>query len=429
MLMVDLSTEIAGVRLKNPLIVGAGPSTKSFRAVAECVKAGFGAVVVRSLHRQHLSDPVLPLREFWRVYSSGKNYLKSVYSFQSTGALAKRWNENIASFSGASSQAVLEGYAEEVRKIKNFAREYDCAVIASIGWCGSNLSDEEVWKTEAKIVTEAGADAIQLHTGPSPATEPGRYMSFDYKKYLEMPIIATKKVSALPVFAKIPVDCCDTVALAGIAQMAGADGVVPVTRWASISIDVERAGAPALRGPGFGGPWSVPIMNGLTFRMRNPKLPIGYGFSGLLAGFPNAVPVTVPIIPSGGVRYGADVIGYIMAGANAAEICAQVILEGVGVAGRIEKEIRDWMRRKGHNKISEFQGTLKLMDFGIAMDEAEWLPRVDNNLCTACEKCVVTCPNAAISLKKNIAIIDEILCEGCRTCYYVCPTDAIVIDE
>lgn len=427
--MVDLSTEIAGIKLKNPLIVGAGPSTKSFRAASECIKAGFGAVVVRSLHRQHLSDPIVPLREFWQVYSSGKNYLKSFYSFQSTGALAKRWYENVASFAGDSPETVLDSYAEEVRRIKKFARDYDCAVIASIGWCGSNLSDEEVWKTEAKLVTEAGADAIQLHTGPSPATEPGRYMSLDHNKYLEMPIITTKNVSKLPVFAKIPVDCCDTVALAGLAQIAGANGVVPVTRWTSISVDVDREKKPALRGPGYGGPWSVPIMNGLIFRMRNPGLPIGYGFSGLLDGFPNAVPVTVPVIPSGGVRYGADVIGYIMAGANAAEICAQVILEGVNAAGRIEKEIREWMQRKGHKSISEFQGTLKLMDFGISMDEAEWLPRVDMDLCTACEKCILSCPNAAISLKTNVAHIDETRCEGCRTCYFICPTDAIAIDK
>jgi dihydroorotate dehydrogenase/Pyruvate/2-oxoacid:ferredoxin oxidoreductase delta subunit len=426
--MVELSTQVAGVKLKNPLVVGAGPNTKSFRAVSECIKAGFGAVVVRSLHRQHLSDPVVPLREFWNVYCTGKNYLKAAYSFQSTGGLDKQWRENIASFAGSSPEALLEGYAEEVLKIKNFSREFDCAVIASIGWCGSNLSDEDVWKTEAKLVTEAGVDAIQLHTGPSPATEPGRYMSFNHKKYLEMPIKAVKKVSGLPVFAKIPVDCCDTVGLAGIAQTAGADGIVPVTRWTSISVDVEAEKKPALRGPGYGGPWSVPIMNGLIYRMRNPSLPIGYGFSGLLEGFPGAVPVTVPVIPSGGVRHGSDVIGYLMAGANAAEICAQAILEGVGVAGRIEKEIRNWMERKGYRGLSEFQGTLKLMDFGIVTDESEWLPKIDEDRCTACEKCVVACPNGAVSLKNSIAVIDEPRCEGCRTCYYVCPTDAIAIN-
>jgi len=427
--MIDLTVEISGLKLKNPIIAAAGPNTKNFPTVLDCMKGGFGAVVVRSLHIQHLNQRRLPSRGFWHIYGPTKNFTENLYSFQSTGAPAQRLNPKVAlGFGGAARIPSVEEWAEEVRKMTQAAKGYDCAVIASIGWCGSNLSSEEVWKAEAKAMTEAGVDAIQLHTGPSPATEPGRYMMKEPKKYLEMPIKVTKEITELPIFAKIPVDCCDTIAMAGIAQKSGADGVVPVTRWVSIPIDIDREKDPVWRGPGIGGPWSVPIMNGLIFRMRNANRPITYVYQGSSEEFSDAIPVTVPIIPSGGIRFGADVVGYLIAGANAAEMCAHVILEGVAVAERIEKEIRSWMGRKGYQKIGDFQGTLKLLEHAQVKDIPQWVPVVDEGLCNACEKCIKACPNQAITLSK-IAKIDKDYCEGCRTCYYVCPQEAISLKD
>ena len=274
-------------------------------------------------------------------------------------------------------------------------------------------------------MTAAGVDAIQLHTAPSPATEPGRYITMEPKKYLEMPIKAVKKSTRLPVFAKIPVDCCDTIGSAVVAQKAGADGVVPVTRWSSITINTENEKDPVWRGPGIGGPWSVPIMNGLIFRMRNAKQPISYIFQDSSEQFLDSVSVDVPIIPSGGVRSVSDVIGYLIAGANAAEICAQVIVEGTGVAKRIEKEINEWMERKGYHSVREFQGSLKLLEHDEAKNIPQWIPSVNPDTCNACKRCVKACPNGAIKMLENVARIDLDYCEGCRTCYYICPTEAI----
>jgi ferredoxin len=135
----------------------------------------------------------------------------------------------------------------------------------------------------------------------------------------------------------------------------------------------------------------------------------------------------VPIIPSGGVRSGDDILGYIAAGANAAELCAQGILEGPGVARRIEKEIRTWMTDNGVRKLSELQGLLQLLKHEEAKNVPQWLPAADKELCNACKRCIQACPNGAISLLDNSALIDEEYCEGCRTCYYVCPTGAITL--
>jgi dihydroorotate dehydrogenase/Pyruvate/2-oxoacid:ferredoxin oxidoreductase delta subunit len=428
--MIDLSTEFAGLKFKNPLIVGAGPNTKSFPNAIQCMQAGFGGIVVRSLHMQFPGQQLLPVREFWNVYGDTKKIRKGFYSLQSTAAPVQRLNPKAPlGWGGASRIPSLDEWAGEVRKITEAAKKYDCVVIASIGWCGSNLSTEELWKAEAQSMTAAGVDAIQLHTAPSPATEPGRYISMDPEKYLAAPIQAVKKGTGLPVFAKIPVDCCDSIGAAVTAQKAGADAVVPVTRWSSITIDTENEKDPVWRGPGIGGPWSVPIMNGLIFRMRNANQPISYVFQGSSEQFLSTASVDVPIIPSGGVRSGSDVIGYLIAGANASEICAQVILEGAGVAKRIEKEIQAWMQRKGYRSIGEFQGSLRLLKHDEAKNIPQWIPTVDAATCNACKRCVKACPNSAIQMHEDLACIDLDYCEGCRTCYYVCPTGAISLGQ
>lgn len=428
--MADLSVSMCGMTLKNPLIVGAGPNTKNTTTALNCMKAGFGGIVVRSLHMQHADDVKTSTREMYRVYGNTKDFTKHLYSFQSTGAPVRKMRPDIPlGWGGATTVPTLEQWTEEVAKIVRAAKDYDCKIIASLGWCGSNLTDESLWTTEAAAMEKAGVDAVELHTGPSPATEPGRYMSMDSDHYLAMPIRAARKGTKLPIFAKIPVDCCDAVGMAQVAEKAGASGVVPVTRWSTISVDVENETAPEWRGPGMGGPWSVPIMNGLIFRMRHADRPITYLFSREQGKFPKGGPVTIPIVPSGGVRTGADVIQYLMMGGDAAQLCAQVILEGVQVAGRIDKEMRDWMDRKGYKTVADFRGKVNLLQPNQAKGIPQWLPIIDKEKCTGCQRCVKACPNVALSLQDKKAKLDERFCEGCRTCYYVCPVNAITLGE
>ena len=45
--------------------------------------------------------------------------------------------------------------------------------------------------------------------------------------------------------------------------------------------------------------------------------------------------------------------------------------------------------------------------------------------CIACGLCVRNCPNQAIFLKDNVAVIDYTKCNGCGTCVSKCPKKAI----
>lgn len=59
------------------------------------------------------------------------------------------------------------------------------------------------------------------------------------------------------------------------------------------------------------------------------------------------------------------------------------------------------------------------------------------NLCTGCNKCVLTCPTVAISMRprrpeepgpgKNIAVVQDDICYNAQNCMELCPDDAIVM--
>ncbi len=50
---------------------------------------------------------------------------------------------------------------------------------------------------------------------------------------------------------------------------------------------------------------------------------------------------------------------------------------------------------------------------------------VDRDKCTGCGSCSNVCPQGAISIEDNLAVINEGLCVGCGACASVCPTGAI----
>ncbi|MBI1969211.1 dihydroorotate oxidase [Candidatus Woesearchaeota archaeon] len=70
----------------------------------------------------------------------------------------------------------------------------------------------------------------------------------------------------------------------------------------------------------------------------------------------------IQIIGCGGVKTGIDAFEHILAGASAVQIATALVQEGPGCFARIEEELKEFMERKGYEKIEDFRGRLKVMD-------------------------------------------------------------------
>jgi uncharacterized Fe-S center protein len=52
-------------------------------------------------------------------------------------------------------------------------------------------------------------------------------------------------------------------------------------------------------------------------------------------------------------------------------------------------------------------------------------PRIEVSKCTGCGQCIIWCPENAISMNGNVAVINEKTCIGCGECLTVCHFDAV----
>ena len=81
------------------------------------------------------------------------------------------------------------------------------------------------------------------------------------------------------------------------------------------------------------------------------------------------------------------------------------------------RTVQNWGQNPAVNQISP----RSIQNWG----QQERFPIVDKNKCNGCGECVNQCPNGAISLKDDKAVINLIKCQNCRICEDICPVNAI----
>ena len=134
--MKDLSIEFLGVKFPNPFCLSSSPVGNCYEMCAKAYEAGWGGVVFKTIGPKHyLIDEVSP--RFDALAKEGEPFV----GFKNMEQIAEHpLEENLA----------------DLRRLKqNYP---DKVLIASI--MGSN---EEDWRELARLVTEAGADMIELN--------------------------------------------------------------------------------------------------------------------------------------------------------------------------------------------------------------------------------------------------------------------------
>jgi dihydroorotate dehydrogenase (NAD+) catalytic subunit len=387
---IDLSTELAGVRLKNPIIVSSGPHGRDGKTIKKISNYGPSAIVTKTIVGPKPAPNPLP-------------------------CLAKV-NRGLLNCSLASGISAERWFKQEFK----IAKQGKAKVVA-------NLMGPTPKKTAELAINaqNSGADFIEIGVpGACPHSPEILTAMFPDRQYskttsnnpewmLEM-LKAVKEVVDVPVIVKLG-HVVPAIEFAKAAEKNGANAISASDSWGpALAIDI-RNGQPLLGGPrGVGGFSGLPIKP-LALRI---VLDIAQN-------------VEIPVVGIGGVFTWRDAVEYFMAGAKCVQLCTAGSIEGPKVYSRIIKGLKNWLIERNLCNFEEIIG-LTLKKIEQRKNEKKQIiltpipPLVDKDKCNACKLCENCCVYGAIEVK-DIAEVDDEKCYGCGLCATVCPRAAITL--
>ncbi len=302
----DLSVDLCGVRLPNPLVLASGILGTTAPLLERVARCGAGAVTTKSIgpapRAGHRNPTVLD------------------------------WGPGLINAVGLANPGVEEAVSM-VAETKARLRPLGVALIASIF-----AETAEGFADVARRVCAAGPDLLEVNIScPNVAAEFGRPFALDPVAAAEV-TGAVRAVCDRPLLVKLSPNVNDIVAIGRAAVNAGADGLTAInTVGPGMVIDVETG-------------W--PILANRTGGVSGPAIrPIAvrcvYDLSAALG---------CPILGVGGVRAGRDVVEMLMAGATAVGVGSAVIDCGPERFGILRDELAAFMARRGYVAPANLRG-------------------------------------------------------------------------
>lgn len=385
----------------NPFVIASSPATRGADNVIKSSACRPGAITMRNFGHGMGGGGFF--------YPSFDAVIKGQPAFHSH-AVGRQCPDKISS---------LDEYCEEVKKARRDMYP-ETKLWASVG----HYHDIEKypdwknrWKTEAREVVNAGADAIELHFNtPGVATASDR--QFNYYQLIETCTKMIKEtVPGVPVMVKLAIEDIDCLTSIRRAIAAGADAVGPTARWKAFYFDLDWQTTATRPGAGYGGTQANPLV---CFEVADAR----------------SRGITIPMYAGGGVFSYDQALRYIMAGSDMVQLGALACSGGIKQCERVMRQCSDWMDKNGYSSVKELKGeALKLfnMDEGFAKErqnklgEAYRLRLVDQDKCIGCGRCEDVCWYKGIKLDGRKAQKTE-NCIGCGYCFQVCPTKALEVD-
>lgn len=307
---MSLTTTFLGLTLRSPVIVASGPASHDVNQVRLAEEQGAGAIVLKTAcsdkyeHMRFWPRPRYKLLD-WDKQISGRSKVFSLYSYEQ-------------GYSGT-----LEDYWQFIKVSKQHAK---IPIIGSIF-----ADDAKDWADMAMQVEQSGADAVELDI-----SSPHRPGSLEFETTFVAAIKAVRRMVKFPVLVKLA-STPDLVHQCVVAEECGASALTLCNRIRGFDVDVETQ-RPILHGyfAGIGGPWAKYY----TFRHVAEA----------------AQAIKIPISGTGGTMSGEDVIKYVLIGATTVQILSVIMVNGWESIDHINKEIEEYMMRKGLKSLDQIKG-------------------------------------------------------------------------
>lgn len=457
--MVDLATTYGSLQLKNPLIVGAGSTTHTPEICGKAAQAGWAAVVLKTNWADECRGKIELLKEMRPQYALADT--AGIWKFRPKppkksdplyrgGKKRGRIPPDYAMLVGvpitregapampATYFMGRQAYPEYIRRTKQWCRDYDCKVIASIyAWT------EQGWQDHCDMVNESDADAVELNLGCAytgtihPQT--GQWRGEGCGMYPDLAAKWTKfckeRIKKIPVLTKLPPHCPDLMASAMACQKNGSEGI----QYADGDIFRHYPIRPIMLDPETVQVGLFPGLPWATVSIGRTALPYILGGITLM----KTRGITIDISGCSGVRDPLDIARYLMCGATSVQACTSTMVEGVGVGREYLSDFTTWMKRKGYKSVMDIVGLVLKDPNKLRADPTQWgtidtpqilggpIPTVTVKLnkrkCISCGWCEQCCLHSAIDIGEKYPRVDRKKCEVCGMCVAVCPVEALSV--
>jgi dihydroorotate dehydrogenase (NAD+) catalytic subunit len=309
-----LTTTLGPVTLKNPLIAGAAEHLIDAEGVRHALRAGVGAVVVKSTNETQAGRDQLQRAEYcvldrqWREINWGPEA-------PAEAIIACRSGLHPLSF---------DAWLEQTAALDREAKRVESYAVASL-----ILAELEPALRMARAVEKAGIRVLELNIGTPYATQARGIVATELDPDRVRTIVtAIRGAASIPIWVKITGQSERVPELAAAAFESGANAVVMAGRLLGFIPDVQTLAPKLGTTLGVGGGWNLPLTChwlALSRARLGPER---------------------ALIATNGAQTGLDIARMMLAGASAVEMASAVMLRGFGVLGAALAELSEYLSSK-----------------------------------------------------------------------------------
>lgn len=306
---MDLSTTYCGLKLSNPFMPGASPLVNDMDNVRRLEDAGASAIVMHSLFEEQIKSEELATAAAVNTpaesYAEALTYLPEPIEFR----------------------LGPEEYLEHIRKVKAAVK---LPVIGSLN--GTTIGG---WLRYAKLIEQAGADALELNvyelvTDPAVTSRSIEDRTVQMVEEVRRTIKIPLAVKLSPFYSALP-------GFARRLHESGADGLVLFNRFYQPDIDVDQLEM-----------YSVNLSSSSELLLRLRWLGILFDAKG------------ISLAASGGVHTCLDAVKAIMCGASAVQMVSALLRRGPEYLATVRTETEQWIEQAEYESLSQMRGSMSL---------------------------------------------------------------------
>ena len=285
---MDLSTQYLGMKLRTPLVPSASPLSEGIDKVKQMEDAGAAAVVLHSLFEEQMEADAGARKTAFRVSS--------------------------------------DAYLKHIEKAK---RAVGIPIIASL-----NCTTLGGWIRFARLITEAGADALELNIYKIPTKLKVTGSTIE-KGYIDV-VRTVRLKTTIPLAVKLGPYFSNFANMAAAFDALGADALVLFNRFYQPDIDLEK----------------MEVAPNLTLSVPT-DMRLALHWIGILFG-----KIRANLAATSGIYQAHDVIKMVMAGADVTMLCSALMRHGIQHIQKIEMDVAAWLAAHNYKSLGELKGIM-----------------------------------------------------------------------